>query len=92
MVIWTAALRWFRVGRLCCRALYHGFSMPSSGKPPNVLCGSNHRDYRKYVRIFGADMSIRDLAQLRAERVEGSGAKIPKGMDAAFTNPNTEEG
>ncbi|OTP65665.1 hypothetical protein PAMC26510_37570 [Caballeronia sordidicola] len=37
-------------------------------------------------------MSIRDLAQLRAERLEGSGAKIPKGMDAAFTNPNTEEG
>ena len=26
-------------------------------------------DYRKYVRMFGADMSIRDLAQLYVERV-----------------------
>ena len=36
-------------------------------------------------------MSIRDLAQLYVERVEGSGAKIPKAMDAAFANPNTED-
>jgi hypothetical protein len=48
-------------------------------------------DYRKYVRMFGADMSIRDFAQLYWERVEGSGAKIPKGMDAAFANPDTED-
>jgi hypothetical protein len=40
-------------------------------------------DYRKYVRMFGADMSIRDFAQLYWERVEGSGAKIPK----AWTQP-----
>jgi hypothetical protein len=25
------------------------------------------------------------------ERVEGSGAKIPKVMDAVFANPNTED-
>lgn len=48
-------------------------------------------DDRKYVRMFGADMSIRDLAQLYVERVEGSGAKIPKAVDAAFANPNTED-
>jgi hypothetical protein len=48
-------------------------------------------DYRKYVRMFGADMSIRDFAQLYWERVEGSGAKVPKGMDAAFANPDTED-
>jgi hypothetical protein len=48
-------------------------------------------DYRTYVRMFGADMSIRDLAQLYVERVEGSGAKIPKAMDGAFANPNTED-
>jgi hypothetical protein len=48
-------------------------------------------DYRKYVWMFGADMSIRDLAQLYVERVEGRDAKIPLGMDAAFANPNTED-
>jgi hypothetical protein len=37
-------------------------------------------DYRQYVRMFGADMSIGDFAQLYWERVEGSGAKIPKGV------------
>ena len=48
-------------------------------------------DYRKNVRMLGADMSIRDLAQLYWVRVEGSGSKNPKGMDAAFANPNTED-
>ena len=48
-------------------------------------------DYRKYVRMFGADIDIREFARLYWERVEGSGAKVPKGMDAAFTNPGTEE-
>src|SRR5713101_1030489 len=48
-------------------------------------------DYRKYVRTFGADMSIRDFAQLYWERVEGSGAKVPKGMDAAFATPETDD-
>jgi hypothetical protein len=90
MVIRTAALAVSRRATVLPCAL-SGFSMPSSGKPPNLLCGSNHRDYRKYVRIFGADMSIRDLAQLYTERVEGSGAKIPKGMGGAFANPNTED-
>jgi hypothetical protein len=48
-------------------------------------------DYRKYVKMFGADMNIREFARLYWERVEGSGAKVPKGIDAAFTIPGTEE-
>jgi len=48
-------------------------------------------DYRKYVKMFGPDIDIREFARLYWERVEGSGAKIPKGMDAAFMNPETEE-
>jgi putative SOS response-associated peptidase YedK len=44
-------------------------------------------DYRKYVRMFGAHMSIREFMQLYWERVEGSKAKIPKAMDAAFADP-----
>ena len=34
-------------------------------------------DYRKYVRMFGADIDIREFARLYWERVEGSGAKVP---------------
>ncbi|WP_158935628.1 SOS response-associated peptidase family protein [Burkholderia sp. S171] len=48
-------------------------------------------DYRKYVKMFGPDMDIREFARLYWERVEGSGAKVPKGMDAAFVDPATEE-
>jgi hypothetical protein len=48
-------------------------------------------DYCQYVRMFGADMSTGDFAQIYWERVEGRGAKIPKGMDAAFANPETED-
>ncbi|SMG39641.1 SOS response-associated peptidase family protein [Paraburkholderia susongensis] len=48
-------------------------------------------DYRKYVRMFGAHMSLREFAQLYFERAEGSKAKIPKGMDDAFLNPTSEE-
>ncbi|MBB5498641.1 SOS response-associated peptidase family protein [Paraburkholderia sp. MM5384-R2] len=48
-------------------------------------------DYRKYVRMFGAHMSIREFAQLYWERAEGSNVKIPKAMDAAFSVPGTDE-
>jgi len=48
-------------------------------------------DYRKYVKMFGSDMDIREFARLYWKRVEGSGAQIPKGMDAPFINPETEE-
>jgi hypothetical protein len=32
--------------------------------------------YHKYVRMFGAHMSIREFVQLYWERAEGSGARI----------------
>ncbi|WP_042303652.1 SOS response-associated peptidase family protein [Paraburkholderia kururiensis] len=47
--------------------------------------------YRKYVRMFGAHMSIREFAQLYWERAEGSGAKIPKAMDNDFAEPQSDE-
>lgn len=47
--------------------------------------------YRKYVRMFGAHMSIREFAQLYWERAEGSGAKIPKAMDDDFAEPQSDE-
>jgi putative SOS response-associated peptidase YedK len=47
-------------------------------------------DYRKYVKMFGAQMDIREFARLYWERAEGSKAKIPKAMDDSFRAPQTE--
>src|SRR5882757_6991800 len=48
-------------------------------------------DYRKYVHMFGAQMSIREFARLYRERAEGGKAKIPKAMDDVFSNPQSED-
>ena len=47
-------------------------------------------DYRKFVRMFGATMSIKEFAQLFLERAEGSKAKIPKAMEDAFSEPQSD--
>lgn len=48
-------------------------------------------DYKEYVRLFGADISIRQFVRLYWERREGAKVKIPKAMDMAFSQPKTEE-
>ena len=49
-------------------------------------------DYRRYVRRFGAHMSLEDFAQLYLGLVEGSSkAKTPKAVDAAFLE-STDDG
>ncbi|MGF6571624.1 putative SOS response-associated peptidase YedK [Paraburkholderia sp. GAS333] len=49
-------------------------------------------DYRKFVRMFGALMDIHEFARLFFERAEGaSKAKVPKAMEDAFAQPNTDE-
>lgn len=48
-------------------------------------------DYRKFVRTFGALMDIHEFARLFFERAEGtSKAKVPKAMEDAFAQPQTE--
>jgi putative SOS response-associated peptidase YedK len=47
-------------------------------------------DYKKYVRAWGADVSIKEFYQLYWLRSQGAKVKIPKAMDAAFANPKTE--
>lgn len=47
-------------------------------------------DYRKYVKTFGAHMDIEEFARLYFERAEGSKAKIPKAVDDAFREPQTD--
>jgi putative SOS response-associated peptidase YedK len=48
-------------------------------------------DYNKYVRQFGADIDIKEFVRLYWERQQGSKAKIPKAMDAAFAHPQTDD-
>lgn len=48
-------------------------------------------DYRKFVRMFGAIMDIAEFARLFFERAEAiSKAKVPKAMEAAFAEPQTD--
>ncbi|MGF6779110.1 SOS response-associated peptidase family protein [Paraburkholderia sp. GAS334] len=47
-------------------------------------------DYRKFVRMFGATMSLKEFARLFFERAEGSKAKIPKAMEDAFSEPQSD--
>ncbi|WP_250476048.1 SOS response-associated peptidase family protein [Caballeronia sp. GAFFF1] len=48
-------------------------------------------DYRRYVKMFGAQMDIREFARLFWERAEGSKAKVPKAMEDAFREPQTDD-
>lgn len=48
-------------------------------------------DYKKYVRAWGADVSIKEFYQLYWLRSQGAKVKIPKAMDAAFAIPQTED-
>ena len=49
------------------------------------------QDYNLYVRQFGADIDIKEFVRLYWDRQQGSKAKIPKAMDAAFANPQTDD-
>ena len=48
-------------------------------------------DYKLYVRQYGADIDIKQFVRLYWERQQGSKAKIPKAMDAAFADPRTDD-
>ena len=48
-------------------------------------------DYHRYVRQFGADIDIKEFVRLYWDRGQGSKAKIPKAMDAAFAEPQSDD-
>jgi len=48
-------------------------------------------EYNKYVRMFGTQMSLRGFAELYWEREQGRAIKIPKAVDAMFTEPPSDE-
>jgi hypothetical protein len=47
--------------------------------------------YKHYVRAWGADISIKEFVRLYWLRSQGAKIKIPKAMDAAFADPQTDE-
>lgn len=48
-------------------------------------------DYKKYVQMFGAAMSIREFYDVFYRRAEEGKLKIPKAMEAAFDDPQTDD-
>jgi putative SOS response-associated peptidase YedK len=48
-------------------------------------------DYHQYVRAWGADIDIKEFARLYWDRHEDAKLKIPKALDAAFANPQTDD-
>ena len=47
--------------------------------------------YKRYVREFGADVSIKQFFRLYWDRSQGAKIRIPKAVDAAFAEPETDE-
>ena len=47
-------------------------------------------DYHKFTKVFGAIMDIKEFVRVFRERAEGATIKIPKAMEAAFDDPQTE--
>ncbi|KND58568.1 hypothetical protein BVER_03532 [Candidatus Burkholderia verschuerenii] len=48
-------------------------------------------EYNKYVRMFGAQMSLREFAELYWEREQGRAIKIPKAVDAMFAEVQSDD-
>src|ERR1700682_4206619 len=48
-------------------------------------------DYRKYVRAWGADVSLKEFYRQYWLRQQGAKIKIPKAMDAAFADPQSDD-
>jgi hypothetical protein len=47
-------------------------------------------DYKKYLKVWGPDISIDEFIRIYWERQGGAKSKIPKGMDASFATPATD--
>ena len=48
-------------------------------------------DYRQYVRLFGADISLKDFVEIFWHRRTDARIKIPKAMEAPFANPANDD-
>lgn len=48
-------------------------------------------DYRKYVKLFGARISIQEFVKLFELRAAGGRVKVPKAMEAAFQEAQSDD-
>ena len=48
-------------------------------------------DYRKYIKQFRAKVSIEEFVQLFQLRANGGKVPIPRGMEASFADPQTDD-
>jgi putative SOS response-associated peptidase YedK len=48
-------------------------------------------DYRTYLRALGGHLDIADFVRLYVARGQGAKVKIAKGMDVAFSDPQTDD-
>ena len=48
-------------------------------------------DYNKFLRVYGAVIDIKEFVRLYWNRQQGAKTKIPKAMDAAFAQPQTDD-
>ena len=49
------------------------------------------QDYHNYVRVYGADVSIKEFVRLYVRRREGAPIKTTRGMDAAFAGGSSDD-
>jgi putative SOS response-associated peptidase YedK len=49
------------------------------------------QSYQKYVRVWGADIDIKEFVRVYWDRSQGLTAKIGKAMDASFSDPQTDD-
>jgi putative SOS response-associated peptidase YedK len=49
------------------------------------------QDYAKFTREFGAVIDIKEFVRLYWNRSQGAKVRIPKAMDAAFAQPQTDD-
>ena len=47
--------------------------------------------YEKYVRMFGADISLKEFVKRYAGRQGGAPFRFPKAMDASFAHPKNKD-
>ena len=68
-----------------CLAAMHGYHF--------AMCFSAYvvQEYDKYVREFGAHISIRDFVRFYLKRAANPKIKTPRAMDAEFDHPNSAD-
>ena len=99
---WRAAIQaWLRCrGKAPCpfrdrasRAYHHNQRRPPGATVEPAMCYSAMvwESYYKYVSAFKADIDIKEFVRLFEIRGSGQRVLIPKGLELAFSSPQSED-